>query len=273
VGEPWTEAAILTLASRQHPSSRLVTRLKRLECHAGLAFLDTGRASGKLTIRDVVEMRAGAPCWISVADDIRVEGRLAGEGVKTLRVQKWSPRLERFYGRADVQQLISALKRETGLLRLADAEFIVDVGFGVGNRDGYESVVEPLVASLRTLGVPRLMVGGSRKVTEELHILPLDRQIGQSGTRVNPIILLAIGVSGAPQHLNYIGTRATIVSFNRDPEAPIMILNRQQPRPRVFGIVGDLLETVPAFTKALQAENSEQSARDPASLQTTAVPT
>ena len=65
-------------------------------------------------------------------------------------------------------------------------------------------------------------------------------------------MLLAIGVSGAPQHLNYIGPRATILAFNRDPEAPLMTLNQRQPRPRVFPVVGDLFETVPALVEALR---------------------
>src|SRR6202042_200415 len=115
-----------------------------------------------------------------------------------------------------------------GLVRLADAEFIIDVGFGVGNRDGYEAVIDPLEKALGQLGVKALMIGGSRKVTEELHLLPADRQIGQSGVSVNPRVLLAIGISGAPQHLNYIGPRATIVAFNRDPESPLMTLNQRQ---------------------------------------------
>jgi electron transfer flavoprotein alpha subunit len=131
----------------------------------------------------------------------------------------------------------------------------VDVGFGVGNRDGYEAVIEPLEKSLRQLGVDSLVIGGSRKVTEELHLLPGDRQIGQSGVSVNPRILLAIGVSGAPQHLNYIGHRATVLAFNHDPEAPIMTLNHRQARPRVFPVVGDLFETVPAFIAALGQES------------------
>jgi len=146
---------------------------------------------------------------------------------------------------------------------LADADFIVDVGYGVGNQDGYEAVVEPLLQTLQELGVRRLVVGGSRKVTEELHLLPADRQIGQSGVSVNPQILLAIGISGAPQHLNYIGTRATIVAFNRDPEAPIMTLNQRQPRPRVFPVVGDLFQTVPSLSAALKQDQiSHESAVD-----------
>ncbi len=159
-----------------------------------------------------------------------------------------------FFGKADVRRLLEELKQDTGLARLTDAEFIIDVGFGVGNRDGYEEVIEPLERALRRLGVRGLVVGGSRKVTEELHLLPLDRQIGQSGVSVNPGVLLAVGVSGAPQHLNYIGPRATVIAFNRDPDAPLMTLNQRQPRPRVYPVLGDLFETVPAFVAALEDE-------------------
>ena len=49
-----------------------------------------------------------------------------------------------------------------------------------------------------------------------------------------------------------------VVAFNRDPEAPLMTLNQRQPRPRVFPIIGDLFETVPALTEALQHELSGQ---------------
>jgi electron transfer flavoprotein alpha subunit len=148
------------------------------------------------------------------------------------------------------------LKVHTGLVRLSDAEFIIDVGYGVGNRDGYEAVIEPLERALRELGVREVVVGGSRKVTEELHLLPNDRQIGQSGVSVNPRLLLAVGVSGAPQHLNYIAGRATIVAFNRDPEAPLMTLNQRQSQPRVFPVLGDLFETIPALISALRQQPS-----------------
>ena len=165
---------------------------------------------------------------------------------------RWQPACDHLFAQPDIRRLLAEALHEVGAATLGDAELIIDVGFGVGNRDGYEAVIEPLERALRTLGVRGLMIGGSRKVTEELHILPADRQIGQSGVSVNPRILLAIGISGAPQHLNYIGPRAAVIAFNRDPEAPLLTLNRRQPRPRVFPVVGDLFETVPAFIAALQ---------------------
>jgi electron transfer flavoprotein alpha subunit len=148
--------------------------------------------------------------------------------------------------------LLHEIQRELGVSRLADAEFIVDVGFGVGHRDGYEAVIEPLLQALRELGVRGLAVGGSRKVTEELHLLAAEQQIGQSGVAVQPRILLAIGISGAPQHVNYIGGRTMILAFNRDSEAPLMTLNQRQAQPRVYPVVGDLFETVPALVAVLQ---------------------
>jgi electron transfer flavoprotein alpha subunit len=97
------------------------------------------------------------------------------------------------------------------------------------------------------------MIGASRKVTQDLALLPDSCQIGQTGVAVNPRVLLAIGISGAPQHLNYIGERSVIFAFNRDPEAPIMVLNRSRPRPRVFPILGDLFVEVPKFIQAIQS--------------------
>src|SRR5205823_13173531 len=125
---------------------------------------------------------------------------------------------------------------------------------------------------LRRLGVRGLVIGGSRKVTEELHLLPTDRQIGQSGVSVNPRVLLAVGVSGAPQHLNYIGQRATIIAFNRDSEAPLMTLNQRQPRPRVYPVVGDLFETVPALIAALRKEKRSEQIAEPVLSLDSAVP-
>jgi electron transfer flavoprotein alpha subunit len=139
----------------------------------------------------------------------------------------------------------------------ADADCILDVGYALGNRDNLERLVLPLEAKLRQLGVPRVALGGTRKVTEELKLLPADRQIGQTGVAVNPPVLLAFGVSGAPQHLDYIGERTTILAFNRDPEAPIMTLNHRKPLPHVHPVPGDLFDTIPRLLAALSQDRSD----------------
>jgi electron transfer flavoprotein alpha subunit len=126
------------------------------------------------------------------------------------------------------------------------------VGYGVGSRDNVDRLVLPLQRLLEAAGAGRVAIGGTRRVTEELKLLPPDAQIGQTGLPVNPPVLVALGVSGAPQHLDYIGDRGIVLAFNRDPEAPIMTLNRHRASPRVYPVVGDLFETLPRFTEALR---------------------
>jgi electron transfer flavoprotein alpha subunit len=256
VGEPWAETALAHLATASGEVDPLALRVRLLDRHQGRLVAEGLAARGKLRTRQTLTPTAGQTCWIGLSAEAEVGAATPPERRPLRRVERWSPRLERFYGRGDIQRLLAELKQDTGLVRLPDAEFIIDVGFGVGNRDGYEHVIEPLERELRRLGVRGLTIGGSRKVTEELHLLPADRQIGQSGVSVHPRLLLAIGVSGAPQHLNYIGPRTTIIAFNRDPECPLMTLNQRQARPRVYPVVGDLFETVPALVACLQEERA-----------------
>jgi hypothetical protein len=262
---------------RADRTSALALRVRRLIREHDEVFVETARAGGKLRLRQALALEPEQTSWIGLAADSQdalgpaaagesADGKDGEDGAaglrlplaKRCRIYRWTPPPDRAFGQAEARRLLEGLKEELGVVRLAEAEFILDVGFGVGNRDGYEAVIEPLEEALRQLGVSRLAVGGSRKVTEELHLLPADRQIGQSGVSVQPRVLLAIGISGAPQHVNYIGPRATILAFNRDVEAPLMTLNQRQVRPRVFPVVGDLFVTVPAFIAALREELARQ---------------
>ncbi|MER3414695.1 MAG: hypothetical protein C4297_00575 [Gemmataceae bacterium] len=250
IAETWAES-VLSRWREEHGGGLLALRLRQLDRGAGAeAIAVFGR--GRLRCRHRLQASPGAPCWLGLAEDaqaIPYTPSAAAAG----KWYVWRTALAR-WDVASMARLLEALRLESGVTRLADADFIIDVGYGIGNRDGYEQVIEPLEKALRALGVRGLAIGGSRKVTEELHLLPPDRQIGQSGQAVRPRILLAIGISGAPQHLNYIDPNTVIVAFNRDPEAPIMTLNRRQPRPRVYPVLGDLFETVPALVAALLAE-------------------
>ena len=73
---------------------------------------------------------------------------------------------------------------------------------------------------------------------------------------MNPTVVLAIGISGAPQHLDYIGEKAVIIAFNKDPQAPIMTLNQRRARPKVYPVAGDLFKTVPQFMEGLKSLKS-----------------
>ncbi|HUI46707.1 MAG TPA: acyl-CoA dehydrogenase family protein [Nitrospirota bacterium] len=131
---------------------------------------------------------------------------------------------------------------------LALADIIIDLGYGIRDRAGYE-LAQELKKMLEARGLIPLF-GATRKVTQDLKLLPLDAQIGQTGIRVNPKLIIALGISGAPQHIDYVGTRAEILCFNKDPDAPLMKLNR--PAPRVHPIVGDLFITVKALIEKLR---------------------
>jgi alkylation response protein AidB-like acyl-CoA dehydrogenase/flavin-dependent dehydrogenase/electron transfer flavoprotein alpha subunit/electron transfer flavoprotein alpha/beta subunit/ferredoxin-like protein FixX len=152
----------------------------------------------------------------------------------------------------DLAVALRATHEEVGVKSIADAEFIIDVGYAVRNKENFDLVIAPLKKRLEEIGVKNVLLGGTRKVVEELKLLTPDQQIGQTGTAVNPKLIISIGVSGAPQHVDYIGDRAIIIAFNKDADAPLMTLNKRRARPKVVPIVGDLFETVPRFMAALK---------------------
>jgi electron transfer flavoprotein alpha subunit len=71
---------------------------------------------------------------------------------------------------------------------------------------------------------------------------------------VNPKLVIALGISGAPQHTDYLGIRADILCFNKDPEAPLMKLNASRPAPRIHPVPGDLFVSLPELIARLANE-------------------
>jgi electron transfer flavoprotein alpha subunit len=120
---------------------------------------------------------------------------------------------------------------------LSQAERIVAVGRGI---KGQEHLA--LVRSLaEAMGAE---IAASRPICDA-GWLPMDRQIGSSGQTVAPKLYVALGISGAIQHLVGMKGSRTIVAINKDPEAPIFEIAE-------YGIVGDLFEIVPAMIEALK---------------------
>ena len=133
-------------------------------------------------------------------------------------------------------------RESKGEVDLSSAEIIVSVGRGIKDAENI-----PLAEELaRAIGG---QLAASRPICDN-GWLPLERQVGSSGQTVSPKLYLALGISGAIQHVVGMKGSKTIVAINRDSEAPIFELAD-------YGIVGDLFEVVPALTKAVREAREE----------------
>lgn len=121
---------------------------------------------------------------------------------------------------------------------LSKADVVVAVGRGIGKEENLP-IIEELAAALGA------DIGASRPVIDN-GWLPRDRQIGSSGQTVAPKLYVAIGISGAIQHLVGMKGAGCVVSINKDPSAPIFTVSK-------YGVIGDLHEIVPALTEAVKA--------------------
>jgi electron transfer flavoprotein alpha subunit len=120
---------------------------------------------------------------------------------------------------------------------LTGAAIIVSVGRGIKEAENI-----PIVQKLAdVLGAE---LAASRPICDS-GWLPMERQVGSSGQTVSPKLYLAVGISGAIQHLVGMKGSKTIVAINKDPEAPIFEVAD-------YGIVGDLFQVVPALVEEIR---------------------
>jgi electron transfer flavoprotein alpha subunit len=184
----------------------------------------TGKIIGSLKI-------TASPALLSVRLGAIPVGDKAGAG----RVETVQPAMDPAQGRVKVTELKEG---NTGKVDLGEAAVVIAGGRGLKTAENFK-LVDDLADAFGNAAV-----GATRAVTDE-GWRPHSEQIGQTGRLVSPDLYIAVGISGAIQHLAGMRTSKTIVAVNKDKEAPIF-------KVADYGIVGDVFEVVPALTEAVK---------------------
>jgi electron transfer flavoprotein alpha subunit len=216
---------------------KLATALDRVAISDAVSHRVEG---GQLVlVRQLFQGKANADVrWSSEAPNF---GSLQAGAYRADQVAEGSAAVENFAPQLAAGEIrtkpLESFRESARAVDLGAAEIIVSVGRGIKEADNI-----PMVQKLaEALGAE---LAASRPICDA-GWLPMERQVGSSGQTVAPKMYVAVGISGAIQHLVGMKGSRTVVAINKDPNAPIFEIAD-------YGIVGDLFEVVPALTEAVQ---------------------
>jgi electron transfer flavoprotein alpha subunit len=139
---------------------------------------------------------------------------------------------------SDLRLAVTNVVRATDKISLPDAELVVSAGRGLKGPENW-GIIEELAEALGA-------ATACSKPVSDAGWRPHEEHVGQTGIAVSPNLYIAIGISGAIQHLAGVSSSKTIVVINKDPEAPFF-------KVADYGIVGDAFEVIPKLTEAVKA--------------------
>lgn len=134
----------------------------------------------------------------------------------------------------------------SGDLPLTEADVVVSAGRGVGNEQTFTQNWAHIGALAKELGAAT----ACSKPIGDLHWRPHHEHVGQTGVQIAPNVYIAVGISGAIQHLAGVSASKTIIVINKDPEAPFF-------KAADYGIVGDAMDVVPRLVDAVRKHKAK----------------
>ncbi len=139
---------------------------------------------------------------------------------------------------SDFKVTITSSEKATGDVLLTEADIVVSGGRGLKGPENWGMILD----LAKTLGAAT----GCSKPVSDMDWRPHHEHVGQTGIKVSPSLYIAVGISGAIQHLAGVNSSKCILVINKDPEAPFF-------KAADYGVVGDAFEVVPKLTQALKA--------------------
>lgn len=229
------EASVVILADSAAGRSLLGRVAVKLQAGSARAVNGLpGIKDGKIHVdRPVYSGKAIATCKINTEKAVisvmgnSLKPQVIGEEVPVTKIQVQVP---------PAKTKVVNVRRSTGIVPLPEAEIVVSAGRGMKDPSNWKIIEDLAVALGATTACSRPVADSGWR--------PHHEHVGQTGIAIRPNLYVAIGISGAIQHLAGVNSSKVIVVINKDPEAPFF-------KAADYGVVGDLFEVVPRLTEAI----------------------